>query len=347
MARAIYGPWHDLDLDSDGKRTGHVNLPVSTSRSGYGNIRVPLMVIRRGKGPLALLMAGNHGDEYEGQVALAKLATVLEPRHVEGGVFIMPAANLPAVLASQRVSPIDGGNLNAAFPGRIDGSPTGQIAHFVETELLRRVQLWVDLHSGGTSLLYTPLAAIHQAEEASLDRRALDLLHAFAAPTSVVFKLQHEYAASSAAQRHGIPYIYGEFGGAATVDPLGLDVAYSGTLRVLARLGVLRVNAALAPPAPPKSGPLLETATGVDYRATRRNYAFTPCAGVFERLFDLGQEVAAGDLVGRVHPVERPGQAPVDVRFEMSGVAIARRHLARVEEGDCLAQIAIHRDWPQ
>jgi hypothetical protein len=344
MARAVYGAWHDIDLDADGKRAGHLHIPVSTSRSAYGNMRVPIVVVRRGPGPLALLMGGNHGDEFEGQVALARLAGRLEPRHVDGGVIVMPVANPPAALASQRVSPIDGGNLNTAFPGRIDGSPTEQIAHFVESEILPRVKLWVDIHSGGGSLLYIPLAAIHQAEEPDLDRRALDLLRAFGAPSNVVFKLQHERAASSAAQRHRIPYIYGEFGGAATLDPVGLRIAYDGTLRVLARLGVLRADSGLTPPAV-DAGPLLETVTGADFRDTRRNFVFAPALGVFETAFDLGKRVEQGGLAGHIHPVETPGAPSVPVHFAMGGIAIARRHLARVEAGDCLAQVAIDRGW--
>lgn len=148
MARAIYGPWHDLDLETDGKRLGHLNLPITTSRSGYGNIMVPIVVIRRSGGPLALLMGGNHGDEFEGQVALAKIARVIEPQHITGTIVIMATANLPAAIASNRVSPVDDGNLNSAFPGRVDGNPTSQLAYFVNTEILTRAALWIDIHSG-------------------------------------------------------------------------------------------------------------------------------------------------------------------------------------------------------
>jgi uncharacterized protein len=344
MARAIYGPWHDFDLEASGKTHGHLYIPVSTNRSAYGNLRIPIVVIRGGSGPAALLMAGNHGDEFEGQVALSKLASMIEPKHLDGALIIMPTANLPAVLASQRVSPLDGGNFNSSFPGRSDGGPTEQIAHFVETEILPRVKLWVDLHSGGNSLLYTPLAAIHDSDDASLNASALDLMRAFAAPTSVVFKLQHEYAASSAAQRHGIPYIYGEFGGAGTVDPEGLRIAEEGTLRVLVRLKILRGDCSFLPSARAPAM-LLESVTGKDFRDTRRNYLFAPSRGVFERAFELGANVVPGTIAGQIHAVESPGVPALKVLFEMAGTAIARRHLARVEEGDCLAQIGIRRDW--
>src|SRR3546814_6849872 len=73
-------------------------------------------VIRNGDGPAALLVAGNHGDEYEGQIALRDLARTLEPAAVTGTVIVVPGLNFPAVRAAVRCSPVDGGNMNRSFP---------------------------------------------------------------------------------------------------------------------------------------------------------------------------------------------------------------------------------------
>ncbi len=40
---------------------------------------IPISVIRNGDGPTALLTGANHGDEYEGPVALQALARELDP----------------------------------------------------------------------------------------------------------------------------------------------------------------------------------------------------------------------------------------------------------------------------
>ena len=42
---------------------------------------IPLASVSRGEGPTVLLLAGNHGDEYEGQIAALKLL----PRSSAGG----------------------------------------------------------------------------------------------------------------------------------------------------------------------------------------------------------------------------------------------------------------------
>ncbi|MFI4986860.1 MAG: succinylglutamate desuccinylase/aspartoacylase family protein, partial [Alphaproteobacteria bacterium] len=144
----------EIDFDKDGKQHGFLRLPFSTHASAYGWIAIPISCVKRGEGPTVLLVAGNHGDEYEGQVALMKLTRRLEPADVSGRIIILSAANFPAALAGRRVSPIDDGNLNRSFPGNPDGSVTQMIAHYLEAVLLPKAQLIVDLHSGGSSLMY-------------------------------------------------------------------------------------------------------------------------------------------------------------------------------------------------
>ncbi|HET6521982.1 MAG TPA: succinylglutamate desuccinylase/aspartoacylase family protein, partial [Geminicoccaceae bacterium] len=71
-------------------------MPWSRNDSAWGAVRVPVTVVRNGGGPTAPLVAGNHGDEYEGQIALCRLIRELEPEAIQGRVMVLPAANLPA-----------------------------------------------------------------------------------------------------------------------------------------------------------------------------------------------------------------------------------------------------------
>ena len=126
----------DLDFGGQGKRHGYIRLPLSTHESAYGVIPIPVVVIVGRPGPTTLLTAGNHGDEYEGEVALANLSRSLTPDQLTGRLIILPSLNLPAAVAGRRVSPIDDGNLNRAFPGDPAGTATAQIAHYVEEFLI-------------------------------------------------------------------------------------------------------------------------------------------------------------------------------------------------------------------
>ncbi len=111
------GIFHTLDLDRDGKTITWLGLPFSVDRSPYFQVKVPVCVIRNGARPSLLLLAGVHGDEYEGELSLARLIRKLDASRMRGRVTILPMTNAPAVLASRRCSPLDGGNLNRAFVG--------------------------------------------------------------------------------------------------------------------------------------------------------------------------------------------------------------------------------------
>src|SRR5690606_31474234 len=121
----------DIDLDDAGKHAGHARLPYSVNRSAYGWLPIPIASIKNGSGPTILLMAGSHGDEYEGQVVLTRLFQSLSVDQVQGQIIFLPMANYPAAKAGARVSPLDQGNLNRLYPGDENGTVTMAIAHFI------------------------------------------------------------------------------------------------------------------------------------------------------------------------------------------------------------------------
>ncbi|MFT7596645.1 MAG: putative deacylase [Paracoccaceae bacterium] len=135
-------------------------------------------------GPL-VAMAGNHGDEYEGQIAISELARGLASDQIRGRLILLPMLNFPAALAGLRTSPIDGGNLNRLFPGDAKGHPTAMIAHYVEDVIMPMADYAIDLHSGGSSLFYPPslLRGMgHSAADSGALKRmqeALDLPYAW------------------------------------------------------------------------------------------------------------------------------------------------------------------------
>jgi hypothetical protein len=63
-----------VDFEANGKQSGFLRLPHSVHRSAYGWIPIPMTSIKNGEGPTLVIMAGNHGDEYEGQIAISNLA---------------------------------------------------------------------------------------------------------------------------------------------------------------------------------------------------------------------------------------------------------------------------------
>ncbi|OWT69086.1 MULTISPECIES: succinylglutamate desuccinylase/aspartoacylase family protein [unclassified Achromobacter] len=320
--------WTAIDFTADGKQSDYLRVPYSSDKSAYGWIPVPLVCVRNGEGPTVLLTAGNHGDEYEGQVALLRLARELDPAAVRGRIIIAPALNFPAVAAGRRTSPIDEGNLNRLFPGDANGSPTAMIAHYVQTVLFPLSDLVIDLHSGGKSLEYTPCALARHGRDAAAQAEILRLLEVFGAPLSIQTTGEGGGASTTlyaAATQLGIPALTTELGGGGTLIPLGLQVAEQGVRRVLKHYGYVPDMA--VEPAPPLQ---------VKQSQGRSHFLYAAEDGLFEPFVAVGSEVSAGQLAGYLHPYHSPLREPVALRFPAGGIVSCRRFPTLTERGDCL-----------
>jgi predicted deacylase len=317
----------EVDFDREGRQQGFLRLPYSSHRSAYGWLPIPIIVLKNGDGPNVLLMAGNHGDEYEGQVTLMKLCRELNVADVRGRIIILPAANAPAARAGMRTSPIDGGNLNRSFPGDADGSPTQMIAHYIEATLLPRVEYVLDLHSGGSSLMYIPSTLMMRYGQDDKTDKAIELLRVFNAPIGYIGKFPGEdRTLSAAAQRAGVIHVGTELGGSGTVTPQALAIAERGVRRVLKHLGSTPAMVVTQEPQPSR---LMELG-GSDY------YVYSPDEGLWEPLVELGDEVQSGQAAALVHFPETPWREPQTAHFQHAGTVLCKRIPGRVERGDCL-----------
>ncbi|TXL77621.1 deacylase [Vineibacter terrae] len=316
----------ELDLARNGKQTGFIRVPHSVHRSAYGWLPIPVACIKNGDGPRVLMMAGNHGDEWEGQLALGGLIRDLEPAQVRGRLIILPSANFPAAQAGLRTSPIDDGNLNRSFPGDPDGDVTRQIAYFIEHVLLPQCDYAFDFHSGGSSLMYIPSTLCRRDPDLAAMARLLGMMKAFGAPLGWVGSaLQgQDRTLTAAARRQGVASMGTELGGGGQVTPSVLKLAAEGMRRLLAHIG------AYVGPVPATPDTRLLTLGGNDY------YVYAPDGGVFEPLAELGDEVKRGQPAGRIHFHDTPWRTPALAHFAHDGLVICKRVPGRTERGDCL-----------
>ncbi|HZS84525.1 MAG TPA: succinylglutamate desuccinylase/aspartoacylase family protein [Stellaceae bacterium] len=318
----------ELDFTKEGKHSGFLRLPHSVHRSAYGWLPIPITCIKNGDGPTVLLISGNHGDEYEGQVTLMKLTRRLVPEDVRGRVIILSAANWPAAMAGMRTSPIDEGNLNRSFPGDPNGRPTAAIAHYIETVLLPMADFVIDLHSGGSSLMYIPSALVRLPKDPAQRAETIEMLKLFGAPISMLFDMPQgeDRTLTGAAERVGVRHFGTELGGSGTVTKAALVIAERGVARLLDHVGVLRRPLHAEPPAKTR----ILIVAGAPY------YCYAPDSGLFEPYVELGDEVKAGQAAGVVHFPDTPWREPTTAYFERDGVVICKRIPGRTERGDCL-----------
>jgi predicted deacylase len=324
----------EVDFERDGRQTGFVRLFHSTHASAYGYIPIPITVVKNGQGPTALFVSGNHGDEYEGQVALTNLVKFLTPEMVQGRVIILPMANFPAALAGRRVSPIDDQNLNRIFPGDANGSVTHQIAWFINSVLSPLADLVIDLHSGGSSLMYLPCALATQSADPAIFDRQLAALRAFGAPLTYIEGPGQQgqggnQTLGSAAAEHGAVALGTELGGSGAVSREGLAIAERGLKNLLVHLGIID-KAHWVEPGPTRF---------LDVRG-QDDYIYAPENGVFEPLVELGDTVAVGQPAARIHFPETPWLPPVEIAFRAAGLVLCKRLPARTMRGDCLFHLA-------
>lgn len=317
-----------VPFDVDGKHHGFLRLPHSSNASAWGAVMIPVCVIRNGEGPTALLTGANHGDEYEGPVALQGLAATLLPEEITGRVIIVPFMNFPAFRAASRVSPLDGVNLNRAFPGAPDGSVTQKIAHYFNEVLVPMADLVVDFHSGGKTLDFLPFACAHYLEAAAQQAACQAAVEAFNAPYTLMLReIDNVGMYDTAVEAQGKVFVTTELGGGGSATAASVTIARRGLRNVLIHAGILSGSVERAPS-------VMLDMPGDDC------YHFAPASGLIEPMVDLGGRVESGAVLARIWPVERTGTAPLEVCAQRGGLLIGRHFPGLVQTGDCLAVLA-------
>jgi uncharacterized surface protein with fasciclin (FAS1) repeats len=209
-----------------------------------------------------------------------------------------------------------------------DYNATNGVVVAVDSVLLPMADYAADLHSGGSSLVYTPCALGNLFEgETARNAKVLELLRVFGAPVSYVAKkpMGADRAFGASARRRGVVAIGTEAGGGGTVSPLALRIAQSGLHRVLRHLGMvpgLEVEAS--------TGTRLVEVGGSDY------FVYSTERGLVETLVAPGDEVVAGQAAARIHFPYTPWREAETVHFERSGLVLCKRVPGRTERGDCL-----------
>lgn len=323
-----------VDFGKQGKQCGYLYVPYSYNLGGWANLMLPVCVIARGSGPTALVMAGNHGDEYPGQIAIMRLLRELQPEHVSGRLILVPTLTMPAAKAATRLSPLDGKNFNRCFPGSATGTPSDIVAHYVSTVLFPLADIVFDIHTGGRSMDFEPCATMHLVPKGK--QRDAMLAGTEAWNTDFCF-LYADVAGTGLlpveAENQGKIVVTTEMGGSENVTALVHAETQMGLRNVLKHFGILagkpvtRESLGLGPTR------WVQALAWEDYR-------FAPESGVYENLVPLGEDVDAGQPVGAIHFLERPDRDPVQVLANTAGALICTRAPSIVAQGDCVAVIA-------
>ncbi len=311
---------------------------------------LPVTVAKNGDGPGAILTGANHGDEYEGPIALHHLANSIDIDKVRGRVIIIPMMNYPAFLVADRVSPIDQLNMNRIFPGQAKGTITQLIADYFTSTLLPQCDFVLDIHSGGKTLEFLPFAAYHELEDKSQQQACEAATLAFAAPYYLsLIEIDAGGMYDTQAEAMGKVFVSTELGGGGTSNPHTAEVAKRGVHNCLLHAGILDtaevakrgvhnflVHAGILDAEPIPS----DTASIKLDMQQDDAYVFSQHNGLIEPCVTLGDPVQKGDLIARVYTTERTGSEPIEYRAASDGIVLGRHFPSLVKIGDFMNVIA-------
>ena len=317
-------------ISDDGiKQVGWLDIPNPNNRSAWGVIRVPYTVISNNEGPTALLSAGVHGDEYEGQIALNKLSHEINPEHVQGRIIILPSLNVQGTYAATRLTPAKEQDLNRVFPGNVEGTPAERLAHFISNVLVPTADFVLDIHSGGYSLDFLPCGVIHNSHDERTLKDRMTMLKAFNAPYSLVLEeLDGKGMLDTYVESQGKVFLSTELAGGQRVTANTVNIAVNGVKNTLRAMNILS-----------DGQNDISNQTKI-YELPDNGYCMAPEDGIFEPFYDLGEIVRAGEAVGQIHQTQFPTKLPIRIYAPCDGIIFGKRSPAITTLGDTLVLIA-------
>ncbi|NNE92122.1 MAG: succinylglutamate desuccinylase [Verrucomicrobiales bacterium] len=286
-------------------------------------------------GPKLLVSGGVHGDEFEPIHAIHRLIREFESGERElaaGSLALVPIVNRAAYIRGHRVAEEDGLDLARTCPGDPEGTTTEQAAHAI-SEKIRKADLYIDLHTGGTELAVWPLTGYHLAEDAEILETQRRMARAFNLPFIWGTSPKVDGRTLSVSRDAGVPGIYAEYLGSATMSPQGCDAYFEGCLNVMAEFGLIE-----------RSQPESRVVHVVEDDRPESGHMQicnpSPITGFFEAAVSLGEQVETNQLLGTVSSLDLQEQH--EIRAAESGILLVLRTFPRVREGEtCGVVVAV------
>ena len=335
MTRQIVRP-DALDFETPGRRDYWVALEHD---SIWGDHLIPLTVFvgpraRAGEGLVAF--GANHGNEYEGPIAIKTLMGEIRTEDVIGRIILVPVLNPAAFGAGTRDSSLDDGvNLNRAF---VDGAGTApgltgithRIAAFVRQSIWPHVHVVLDLHSGGLVARFALCASFHPIDNPQQSKAIEETARWFGTPFLMVYQNQTPGLLPSEAERLGKVTVGTELGWGAAVLAEGVRYGRHGVLAAAINHGQLQG----------KIEPIDHHKAGTQRKieiVDRACFVAAPFQGHYQPLFDCGVAVERGQTIGLLHDFNRIDLEPWPVVAEVEGVLLAQAWYAEVRRGQQIA----------
>ncbi len=232
-------------MSEDKFRVGNVLAEPGSKVRGFltvpgTGVQMPMTVVNgKEAGPSLLITGGVHGGEYPPIEAAIRLARELGPAQVCGQVVIIHIVSPTAFQARQQyLVPQDGKNINRQFPGKALGTTSERMAYTIMTEVVSKMDAWIDLHGGDIHEALVPFTIYSSSAAEDVVSRSRKLAEVY----GIEYVMASDsvkggtYGASAAA---GVPCILAEAGQVGQLDEENTQVHLRGCRNILRHLGIL------------------------------------------------------------------------------------------------------------
>jgi predicted deacylase len=278
MGRTSVG---EFTADPGQRRQGWVRVPGIEPAW-----EIPVVVIRgREPGATLSVTAGMHAAEYVPIEAVTRLSRWVDPAVLRGTLIAILLVNTPGFYErSIYINPRDGQNLNRAFPGDPNGSPSQQVAAFLLAEVISGADAYVDAHCGDMNEALAPFALWADAADPKVRDASHEMARAYGFERTLASDpaVMPDHSVGAAALR-GVPAMVAEVGQQGICDELSVARHLRGLQNVMAQLGMIE-----------PVGPASEAPRELAEMAWMR----TDVSATYHPTIAVGDQVQKGDIVG-------------------------------------------------
>lgn len=298
------------------------------------DLEVPVTVIHGTEpGPVLLLTAGVHGDEFPAILALQRLREEVDAKQLKGTLILVHLANLPGFHARRvALHPADNKNLNREFPGDKNGTPTEQLAEFFTREFISKMDFLIDMHSGSWNQQLLPHVYSPFVDSEELDELTFEFAKATGMQHIVMYGERPRDPANSisypnTAMTRGKPGLTTEIGHLGQSDEAFVEATLELSRNALYFLDMLP-GEPTPHPAPVIYDKLKSVASPVD--------------GLFTPRVEIGSVVEKGSIVGEVR--DYFGNVVTELASPINGTVMMINETPPVKAGESPVTIGIEQE---
>jgi len=307
----------DIRIDFKDKNGNEGFLPIS---------------ILKGKtnGPTFTIIAGVHGYEYPPIIAIQAILRGIDIKQLKGNLIVIPVANIASFFTrTPFINPQDQKNLNNAFPGKLNGSITEQIAHFITTNIIPVSDVFLDVHGGDACEDLIPFVCYYnnlkKPSQTALAKK-LSENSGFGLVVSYPYTIKDtdpaKYTFKQAVQ-DGKTALSIECGKLGNVQQDNVNLIKKGVYNMLAIMDMYGTSTGPHP--------------NIIYRNSQ-TYIDSNVQGIFYSKYKAGDVVKKGDIVG--HTTDLFGSIIEEYKAPTSGIVLYKLATPPISVGDTVMCIS-------